>query len=485
MEQDIIINYTEKDNQEESGKNGWVTDLARFLEIMLTQVLGRKPKITLKSEGSALSAAELKNTRILVSVLSPHFINSNPCLEAIEEFSENNISAAPRRLFKVLKTAVDYEEQPSKLKDGLAYELFDLDYESGDSVIFDDYFGPAAENVYWMKMVDLAYDIHESLLLLQAESNKAGVKPLYKRDTIFLAETGQDLNVQRNVIRRELQRHGYRIVPDHVLPREVDSAEKIINEALDESIMSVHLIGNSYGDIPKGGDRSIVDMENRLAAQKVHDNPSNRKLQRLIWITPDQETSNEQQKTFIENIQRDLSTLEAAEIFQIPLEEFKNTLREELFDKAAGVDGFKEDISIDDKKLNAYLIYDKVDQDEAVIISKELIKAGVNVIHTKFDEDVLTLRKLHNQKLKLFDIAIVFKGKVNDNWVRMKLLDLLKAPGLGRRKPILGKAVIGGIGVKMHKETYQDFDIEVLSADKKEPIAKHLEKFLKSLNKTL
>ena len=160
-------------------------------------------------------------------------------------------------------------------------------------------------------------------------------------------------------------------------------------------------------------------------------------------------------------------------------------MREELFDKAAGVDGFKEDISIDDKKLNAYLIYDKVDQDEAVIISKELIKAGVNVIHTKFDEDVLTLRRLHNQKLKLFDIAIVFKGKVNDNWVRMKLLDLLKAPGLGRRKPILGKAVIGGIGVKMHKETYQDFDIEVLSADKKEPIAKHLEKFLKSLNKTL
>ena len=38
MEQDIIINYTEKDNQAESGKNGWVTDLARFLEIMLTQV---------------------------------------------------------------------------------------------------------------------------------------------------------------------------------------------------------------------------------------------------------------------------------------------------------------------------------------------------------------------------------------------------------------------------------------------------------------
>jgi hypothetical protein len=270
-----------------------------------------------------------------------------------------------------------------------------------------------------------------------------------------------------------------------MLPREVNSAEKVINEALSESIMSVHLIGNSYGEIPEGGDRSIVDMENKLAAQKVHDNPSDRKLQRLIWITPHQESSSDQQKTFIENIQRDLSTLEAAEIFQIPLEEFKNTLREELFDKPAGKDNLEQDISLDDKKLNVYLIYDKVDKDEAVIVSKELIKAGLNVIHTNFDEDVLTLRKLHNEKLKLLDIGIIFKGKVNDNWVRMKLLDLLKAPGLGRRKPILGKAVIGGMGIEMNKEKYKDFDIEVLSMDKKEPLAKHLEKFIKSLNKTI
>ena len=255
MEQDIIINYTEKDNQAENGKNGWVTDFARFLEIMLTQVLGKNPNISLKSEDASLSAAELKNTGILISILSPHFVNSSQCLEAIEEFGISEPSAT-KRLFKVLKTKVDYDEQPVKLRDGLAYELFDLDYDSGNAVIFDDYFGPAAENVYWMKMVDLAYDVHESLLMLQEAEKQDGVKPLYKRETIFLAETGQDLNVQRNVIRRELQRHGYRVLPNHMLPREAESAEKVIIDELNESIMSVHLIGNAYGDIPTGGDRS-------------------------------------------------------------------------------------------------------------------------------------------------------------------------------------------------------------------------------------
>ena len=76
MEQDIIINYTEKDNEAPNkNETGWVSDFARFLDIMLTQVLGRKPTIVLKSEGSALSAAELKSTGILISILSPHFVN--------------------------------------------------------------------------------------------------------------------------------------------------------------------------------------------------------------------------------------------------------------------------------------------------------------------------------------------------------------------------------------------------------------------------
>ncbi len=485
MEQDIIINYTEKDNEPAGNTNGWVSDFAHFLTIMLTQVLGRKPVISLKSEGSSLTVAELKNTGILISVLSPHFVNSGQCLDAIEEFYRANGSSSAKRLFKVLKTNVPYEEQPAKLRDALPYELFDLDYDSGNSIVFNDYFGPAAENVYWMKMVDLAYDVHESLVMLAEAGKKDGVKPLYQRDTIYLAETGQDLNVQRNVIRRELQRHGFRVLPDYTLPREAAAAEKVIKEMLQESIISVHLIGNSYGEIPVNGERSLVDMQNKLAAQKVRDNPSGRKLQRLIWINPHQESSSDQQKAFIENIQRDLTNLEAAEIFQTPLEDFKNTLREELFDHQEENDTPIKEIKLDDKKYNAYLIYDKTDATEATAVSKELIKAGLNVLHTDFDSNVLDLRKMHLQKLKLLDIGIVFKGKVNDNWVRMKLLDLVKAPGLGRSKPVLGKAIVGGIGVDMNSKMYQDFDLEVLSMDRKEPLANQLDKFIKGLNKPL
>jgi hypothetical protein len=451
---------------------------------MLTQVLGRKPVIALKSDTAALSNAELSKTGALIAILSPHFVNSGQCLDAIEEFYKAAAQSKVNRMFKVLKSHVPYEDQPAKLKDGLAYELYDLDYDTGNSVVFDDYFGPAAENVYWMKMVDLAYDVHESLVMLEEEPAKAGIKPLYKRETIFLAETGQDLNVHRNVIRRELQRYGYKVLPDHMLPRDAATAEKVIREELAESVMSVHLIGNSYGEIPEGSDRSIVDLENKLAVEKIKNNPSDRKLQRLIWINPHQESSSDQQRNFIENIQRDLSALEASEIFQIPLEDFKNTLREELFDKE-GVTLSGNVVKAEENKLNAYLIYDKIDQDEAIAVAKEMIKAGLNVFHTDFDQNVLELRKLHLEKLRLLDIGIVFKGKVNDNWVRMKQLDLLKAPGLGRKKPILGKAIVGGLGVELRKELYNDFNLELMSVDRKEPLSAQLDTFIKGLNKPL
>ena len=485
MEQDIIINYTNNDNESSKGKSGWVSDFARFLTIMLTQVLGKKPNIVLKSEGSTLSVAELQETGILISILSPNFVSSGQCLDAIEEFYKVNGGSATNRLFKVLKSNVPYEEQPAKLRDALAYELFDLDYDSGSSIVFDDYFGPAAENVYWMKMVDLAYDVHESLISLQEEGKKEGVKPLYQRETIYLAETGQDLNTQRNVIRRELQRHGYRVLPDHSLPRESTAAENVIKEELAESVMSVHLIGNSYGEIPEGGERSIVDMQNRLASEKVRENANGRKLQRLIWINPHQETTSDQQKSFIDNIQRDAGSLKATEVFQIPLEDFKNTLRDELFEHDGKADNLDKEIKIDDKKYNLYLIYDKIDEDEAISVAKEFTKAGVNVLHTDLEGNVLEIRKLHLQKLKLLDIGVVFKGKVNDNWVSMKLLDLVKAPGLGRTKPILGRAVIGGMGVEMNSKLYEDFDLEVLSMDRKEPLSGQIDKFIKGLNKPL
>ena len=59
-----------------------------------------------------------------------------------------------------------------------------------------------------------------------------------------------------------------------------------------------------------------------------------------------------------------------------------------------------------------------------------------------FSSDILEVRKAHNSYLVKFDIAIIFAKEANVNWINMKIMDVLKSSGLGRVKPILGKAVI-------------------------------------------
>ena len=53
----------------------------------------------------------------------------------------------------------------------------------------------------------------------------------------------------------------------------------------------------------------------------------------------------------------------------------------------------------------------------------------------------MDIRQTHKSFLKKFDIAIIFAKEASVNWVNMKIMDILKSPGLGREKRILGKAV--------------------------------------------
>ena len=479
MEIDILINYSETDNKPEGVNTGWVNSFEKFLQTILSQVLGTNPNIVLKADTDALTKAELKSTSVLVSIVSNEMVKSGPCLDAIEEFYNSNKPNA--HIFRVMKEEVSFESMPSRLRQLISYDLFDTESTQANKTAFYDFFGDDAESIYWMKLVDLAFDINE--LLFQEKNDHTTIKPLFDRKSIYLATTGNDLAVQRNIIRRELQRHGFKVLPDHNLPSTLDDLTKDINEDLNKCVFGIHLLGNSYGDIPEGSDRSVVDLQNKLASQIKNEN--GKKLQRLIWIKPDQTKSSDKQKAFLENLQRDITALEGAEVLQTPLEDFKNIMREEIFSNESFGVHEEETFHVDKKKLNVYFIYDKIDKSSITPIVKQLVKEGLNVIEPDFDKNLLEIRKSHLEKLKQLDLAIVFQEKVNTNWVRMKLLDLLKAPGLGRTKPIVGKAIIAGKDIELSKDSFEDYEVELIQSNGKASTEDAILKFIKGLNKAI
>lgn len=464
---DVIITYAEKDNEAKSKQEtGWVTQFKKFLELMLLQVLGHKPNIVLKEEFDSMTASTMDNASVLVAILSKDFIESGRCLDTVESFYKTIGSTKANRVFKVLKSPLSLAEQPPRLRDLIGYDMYQLDAETGLMKEYSDFFSEEAEKQYWMKMVDLAYDIHETLIFLKEGETNADVKNIFKRKTIYLAETGHDLSVQRNIIKRELQRHGYIVLPNHTLPTQFSELEKMVKKDLEECSLSIHLIGSAYGEIPDGADQSVVDIQNKLAAaQSAVKKSRKEEFSRLIWISPNLKNASDRQKGFIDSIKRDVDAQEGAEILQNPLEDFKNIMREELMESQERV------LAEDHQGKAIYLLHDRVDQ-QAVRPFKEAIeKNGFKVIEPIFEGDLLDVRKNHIDNLRALDGAIIFKDKVNDQWVRMKVLDLLKAPGFGRKKPILGKAIVTPQGNTQGLDGFKNQNLTLISGDQDKSIA--------------
>lgn len=460
FEIDVLITYAEKDNETDKKNDiGWVSQFKKFLELMLFQVLGQRPHVLLKGEFDSMTASTMDNAAVLVTILSKDYIQSGRCLDSLEAFHKATASSKANRIFKVLKSPLSLQEQPPRLREWIGYDMYQLDTETGQLKEYSDFFSQEAEKQYWMKMVDLAYDIHESLLQLKEGDQRTEVKNIFKRKTIYLAETGHDISVQRNIIKRELQRHGYIVLPAQTLPQQFNELEKAVKKDLSESNLSIHLVGSAYGEIPEGADRSVVDIQNKIAAEESLAKKSRKEnFSRLIWIAPNLKNASDKQKAFIDTIRRDIEAQEGAEILQNPLEDFKNIMREELIESE---DSHSEDYS----GKSIYLVHDRIDH-TAVIPFKDVIeKSGFKVLMPDFEGDLLELRKKHIDNLRKFDGAIIFKGKVNDQWVRMKVLDLLKAPGFGRKKPIRGKAILTETTPTSTLESFKNQNLQLLSGD--------------------
>ncbi len=454
---DVLITFAEKDN--EAGKKneiGWVTQFKRFLDLMLYQVLGEKTNIVLKSEYDDFTASSLDNAAVMVTIVSKDFSQSGRCLDTVEAYYKATSASKIGRVFKVLKAPLSTPEQPPRLRELLNYDMFQLDNETGLMKEYTDFFSQDAEKQYWMKMIDLVYDIHEALIILKGQS-KTEVKNLFKRRTIFLAETAHDLSIQRNIIRRELQRHGYVVLPSQLLPTRGEELERIVRKDLEECSLSIHLIGGAYGEIPEGFDRSSVDIQNKLAAEHAVIKRSRKEeFSRLIWIAPNLRNASDKQKTFIDSLRRDIEAQEGAEILQNALEDFKNIMRDELLT----AQNKSPEQHTGGKTI--YFMHDKVDHEQVLPLVDIIQKSGFKVVFPAFEGELMEVRKHHIENLRNFDGAIIYKGKVNDQWVRMKMLDLLKAPGFGRNKPIRGKAIVSESSL----DNYKNQNITLISGDR-------------------
>ncbi|MGI9293747.1 MAG: DUF4062 domain-containing protein, partial [Pseudomonadales bacterium] len=292
-------------------------------------------------------------------------------------------------------------------------------------------FGAEAKQNYLTKLYDLAYEITE--LLKTIKDADASEETNTASETVFLAETTSDLGEQRDQVKAELRQLGHTVLPEDALPLDSAKLAEVVAADLKRSKLAIHFVGSNYGFIPEGDRRSVVRLQNDLAAAQS----AEQDLARLIWIPPGPKSTHEKQQQFIDHLQNDTESHRGADFLKTGIEELKTTIRDRLRGKpeAALQTASEEDL------IRAYLICDQRDLEAAQPLSDYLYSQGFEVLFPVFEGDEAQVREDHTDKLVYSDAILIYYGAANELWLSSKLRDLRKLPGYEGYKQKLSTAI--------------------------------------------
>ena len=450
FEGDAFISYAHLDNVElvEGGK-GWVTNLHRALEVRLAQLLGKQPQIWRdpKLSGNDVFAdalvERLQRVAAMVSVVSPRYIKSEWTRKELAEFwkaaeQQGGVRFREKaRIFKVLKTPIPPEVHPPELQPLLGYEFFKVDPDSGRVHELDGVFGAEAQRDFWIRLDDLAHDLCCMLEMLEASETPGSLSNSIESGTIFLAETTSDLREQREAIKRDLQQHGYAVLPARALPLVASELKAAVRDDLALCRMSIHLVGKRYSFVPEASAESLLEIQNELAIERGEQGSG---FSRLLWIPPGLQIEDERQRRVVEQLRLDPRIQKGADLLETSLEDLRTVIQDWLrqTQKPAAAASAGQSLA------QLYLIYDQRDSNEASPWADFLFEHGFEVIHPVFEGDEAEVREYHEENLRSCDGALILYGSASECWLRRKLRELQKSAGYGRAKarPTIGIALI-------------------------------------------
>lgn len=479
FEYDIFISYTHLDNKPLSKeKEGWISRFHYSFSIRLAQLLGREPKIWRDNnlqgndEFSDEIIDKLNKSKILLTVISPRYLESRWCIDELHGFlkaAESNIgirAGNKSRVFKIIKTYVPYDRHPDEIRGLDGYNFCKLD-ENDRPREFSPEKGSRYYQDFWEHLDDVAWDVHQLLKELDQPAEAGEPQPENPPEkTVYLAQTTSDLMEERENVRRNLTLQGYTVLPDHPLPFQFKDGNfrETVRNCLERCKLSVHLVGNRYGLIPEEEEQSIVELQNQLASELCQNN----RLTRLIRIPPhiDKNTKSARQKEYIHRLQNDAPLVKRTELLETGLEEFKTYIRDTLAKLNKPAVEEKEPAPGSENREEGpprvYLVYDQQDMESAESVDDCLYNQGFEVLLPLFQGNEIQRIELHKDFLRLCDAMLIYYDRANEFWLNTKLNDLRKAPGYGRNKPIRARTVFVCGQKTPHKERFRSREAEVI-----------------------
>ena len=438
---DVFISYGSPEGVENDMVNQWAVKFSEYLAILLNRLNKRELTFMVHDDLRARkqllgteSPVVLTKTAIFVTLISPEFVTSESYQKELKEIynavyqGTDDSTRNVNRIFKVLTAPVSGELQPEFLINEIGYEFYEINRYSKKSRTLEIIEGEQPEEKLWFKLVDLVYDIQNSLeLLVDGEIQEAE-----RKKYIYLAETSFDQSDNRDEIRRELQYLGYHIFPLINLPNDGEKVESLVKNYLSRSTLSVHLMGAFYGDLLKKSKHSLIDLQNKIVREYVENSDTGQK--RIIWIPSDLKITDQRQSLYLNRLKRDESK-ESTEIIEAPIEVFKTVLRNKL-------EEMEKPGKIKSKNKKVYLVYENQYKSELLRVYEMLAENNIDILESDLENMDTGLITTHKQNLVDADAVLIYQGNSNKLWLNSKVQDLVKAPGFGKEKPFSGIGII-------------------------------------------
>jgi hypothetical protein len=444
FERHLFISYAHIDNQPLTpGQQGWISQFHASLEAMLSMRMGRRAEIwrDQKLQGNDVFADEIvqqfPKTAVLLSVLTPRYVESDWCTREIKEFCKAAEQSGgltldnKARVIKVIKTPVETKGLlPPLLQQMLGYEFYTFVDEA--PLELDPAFGPEMAQKYNLKLAKLAWDISRLLKKMNAAAESAAL-PSSAKPVVYLAECSYDRREFREALEADLHLQGYQVLPDQPLPR--DEAEYVteVTRLLQRCKLSIHLVGSGMGAAPDGpSQKSVVVLQNELAVQRSKSNG----LKRVIWLPEGTRSGHTEQQRFIDALQQDAQAQFGADLVTADSESFKGAVRAALQSLEKPEPARTERNGYSTGTMLLYLICDERDRQATIPLRKFLRGAGFDVKIPLFEGDAATVRQANQDLLTQCDAVLTFYGAGGEAWKRTVDNDLKRMKAYRGEKPV-------------------------------------------------
>jgi len=432
----------------------WDFKFSYFFSLLLSQVLGPDVKIYSNLDVSGtriLKTSEIDTANFDAFVIIQNSIDQlRGTIDSISELKGTLDNFPNEKIFQVIKKGKVNQIDGGIYTNYAQYKFFELNHRSFQITEFDPDIHGDSEVGFWEKLSDLVYDI-KTLTGRNIENQK-------RENTIYLAEVSDDQSRNRERVKRELLLLGYRVLPLSPLPRKLDEFENAVTALLYESIISINILGEMYGDAPQMSDYSYVEIQNKtfekefLTQKKL---PVEPKIARVLWTQPVMEYFDEKQVQYMKRLQYNTFQQQNTDFVQSTVSELIEIIQKKV--KQIRLEGFE--FINEANELNFYIIIDNLE--------KEL----EDVLKSKFDKERISYQIHGKEEIKdLSQLLLKFKHQHNfliintskpASWTSSLLSLISRSKGLPGAMP-LSSLILLGNDVERDYSYLAPIDIELI-----------------------